>query len=355
MADRFLSLSQDDRRDALEAAPGRGLERAPYLLEKDVWVVWTLEALFAAPFADGLVFKGGTSLSKAYDVIDRFSEDVDLTYDIGKLTGDTRFGEPTQLTPDEAKSVSRRVRERLLPRFIRDTVAPYLAQRLATDSLPARIEQDGQDLLVVYETATGYPAYVRPRVKLEFGARATGQPATTRPVDCYLAKTFAELEFPTAAPSVMTAERTFWEKATAVHVFCVQGRFKGGAGFARHGYDLARLDLAGVADRAIADSALAMAVADHKAKFFVESDPTGQVIDYAAAVTGGLRLVPEGEARAVLEADYQAMVEAGYLDGAVESFDALMARCQSLQDKANVAASAPVPSDGVEGVLDPPT
>lgn len=93
MADRFLSLSQADRRDVLEPAPGRGLERAPYLLEKDVWVVWTLEALFAAPFADGLVFKGGTSLSKAYDVIDRFSEDVDLTYDIGKLTGDTRFGD----------------------------------------------------------------------------------------------------------------------------------------------------------------------------------------------------------------------------------------------------------------------
>lgn len=355
MADRFLSLSRDDRRDALEAAPGRGLERALYLLEKDVWVVWTLEALFAAPFAEGLVFKGGTSLSKAYDVIDRFSEDVDLTYDIGKLTGDTRFGEPTQLTAEEAKSVSRRVRERLLPRFVRDIVATYLAERLAADGLPARIEQDGQDLLVVYETATDYPDYVRPRVKLEFGARATGQPATTRPVECYLAKAFAELEFPAAAPSVMTAERTFWEKATAVHVFCVQGRFKGGAGFARHCYDLAQLDLASVADRAIADPDLAMAVANHKAKFFIESDPAGQVIDYAAAVTGGLRLVPEGEARAVLEADYQAMTEAGYLDGVVESFDALMARCQDLQDKANAAGKALAPGDGADGALDAPT
>lgn len=341
MADRFLSLSRDDRRDALEAAPGRGLKRAPYLLEKDVWVVWTLQALFAAPFADGLVFKGGTSLSKAYDIIDRFSEDVDLTYDIGKLTGDARFGEPTHLTPDEAKRVSRRVRERLLPRFVRDTVAPYLVERLAAEGLPGRIELDGHDLLVVYETATDYPDYVRPRVKLEFGARATGQPATTRPVDCYLAQAFAELEFPVAAPSVMTAERTFWEKATAIHVFCVQGRFKGGAGFARHCYDLARLDLAGVADAAIADTDLAMAVADHKAKFFIESDPAGQVIDYAAAVSGGLQLVPVGEAHAVLEADYQAMTEAGYLDGAIEPFAALMARCQSLQDKANAAEGAP--------------
>ena len=343
MADRFLNLSRDDRREVLEAAPGRGLERASYLLEKDVWVVWTLEALFAAPFADGLVFKGGTSLSKAYDIIDRFSEDVDLTYDIGKLTGDPRFGDPAQLTPEEAKSVSRRVRERLLPRFIRDTVAPYLAERLAADGLPAHVEQDGQDLLVVYETAADYPGYVRPRVKLEFGARATGQPASPRPVDCYLAKAFEELEFPAATPCVMTAERTFWEKATAVHVFCVHGRFKGGAGFARHCYDLARLDLAGVADVAIADPELAKAVADHKSKFFIEADPAGEVIDYGAAVAGGLRLVPEGEARAVLEADYQAMIEAGYLDGVAEPFDALMARCQSLQDKANAARSSATP------------
>ena len=82
--DSFLSLPREERRQALGAASDKS-GRPLHLLEKDVWVVWTLEALFAAPFADGLVFKGGTSLSKAYRIIERFSEDLDLTYDIRRL------------------------------------------------------------------------------------------------------------------------------------------------------------------------------------------------------------------------------------------------------------------------------
>ena len=81
MAEAFLSLSRSDQADALGVAADRS-GRPVHLLQKDVWVVWALETLFAAPFGPHLVFKGGTSLSKAYQAIARFSEDVDLTYDI---------------------------------------------------------------------------------------------------------------------------------------------------------------------------------------------------------------------------------------------------------------------------------
>jgi predicted nucleotidyltransferase component of viral defense system len=81
MPDAFFALAPADRRDALEVAAARS-GRAVHLLEKDAWVVWALNALFESEFADHLVFKGGTSLSKAYQAIGRFSEDVDLTYDI---------------------------------------------------------------------------------------------------------------------------------------------------------------------------------------------------------------------------------------------------------------------------------
>jgi hypothetical protein len=81
MAERYVDLSLHDQRDALEVA-AQLIRRPAYLLEKDVWVVWTLDILFRAGFRDALVFKGGTSLSKAFGIIDRFSEDVDLTYDI---------------------------------------------------------------------------------------------------------------------------------------------------------------------------------------------------------------------------------------------------------------------------------
>ena len=86
MAD-FFQLSTAERLDVLDAAANiSGL--LPHLLEKDIWVVWSLRHLFAGPFAENLVFKGGTSLSKAYGVIRRFSEDVDLTYDIRAIAGD---------------------------------------------------------------------------------------------------------------------------------------------------------------------------------------------------------------------------------------------------------------------------
>ena len=62
--------------------------KPPFLLEKDIWIVWVLDCLFRAPFGDDLVFKGGTSLSKAYRAIDRFSEDIDFTYDIRAIAKD---------------------------------------------------------------------------------------------------------------------------------------------------------------------------------------------------------------------------------------------------------------------------
>ncbi len=95
MADAFFALSPADRRDALEVAAARS-GRAVYLLDKDVSVVWALKALFESDFADHLVFKGGTSLSKAYQAIGRFSEDVDLTYDIRAIAPDL---DRTALTP----------------------------------------------------------------------------------------------------------------------------------------------------------------------------------------------------------------------------------------------------------------
>ena len=85
MADPFLHLPVEDRRDALGVAADRS-GRPAHLLEKDVWVVWALSTLYESALGEHLVFKGGTSLSKAYQVIRRFSEDVDLSYDIsGRL------------------------------------------------------------------------------------------------------------------------------------------------------------------------------------------------------------------------------------------------------------------------------
>ena len=171
---------------------------------------------------------------------------------------------------------------------------------------------------------------------LEFGARSTGEPASLRDVICDASGLIDGLIFPTARPRVMHAERTFWEKATAIHVFCHQERLRGDR-FARHWHDIARLDEVGLAEAAFADRDLANAVARHKSMFFAEKAADRTPIDYGAAVNGELQLVPVGDGAKALEEDYVRMVEDGLLFDDAEPFGALMARCQDIAVRANRA------------------
>ena len=331
----FFELSTDERQDALNAAAhASGLP--PHLLEKDIWVVWALRHLFSGPYAEHLVFKGGTSLSKAYGVIRRFSEDVDLTYDIRTIASDLVGNAHTPLptTKSQEKKWSKEIRTRLAS-WVNTEIVPRLQRDLEQSNLPATVRPDGDKVFIEYTPLATGTGYVAPAVMLEFGARSTGEPSEKCSIRCDAAAHLKNVEFPTATPQVMRAERTFWEKATAIHVFCAQGEFRGGDRFARHWHDITRLDGAGFADAAIADKALAGAVADHKSVFFAEKNTQGDAVDYHAAVTGGLRLVPEGGALAKLASDYQHMIDDGLLLDDAEPFDALLERCRIIQQKAN--------------------
>lgn len=331
----FFSLSDGDRLDALSVAANSS-GRPIHLLEKDIWVVWALQHLFTGPDAGHLVFKGGTSLSKAYGVIHRFSEDVDLTYDIraiaADLVGDADM--PLPATRSQEKKWSKEIRARLA-HWVDAEVVPRLSQVLGQQGLPANVRAEGDKVFIDYSALSGGTGYVAPAVMLEFGGRATGEPSESRGVVCDAAAHLGEVIFPSATPQVMRAERTFWEKATAIHVFCEQGQFRGGERFARHWHDIARLDTAGYADAAIADTTLAQAVANHKSIFFAEKDQHGALIDYQRAVSGGLKLVPHQDALAKLAADYKHMVEDGLLLGDAEPFDALLEACRAIELKAN--------------------
>lgn len=337
MVEAFLLLPAEDRLEALSVAADRS-GRPAHLLEKDAWVVWALATLYGSPLGENLVFKGGTSLSKAYGVIRRFSEDVDLTYDIRALAPDLvgDNGEALPKTRSEEKRWTSAVRERL-PQWVADAVQPVIAQALAGQSLSAVIRVDGEKLFIDYEATTAGSGYVSPSVMLEFGARSTGEPASPRDVICDAAGLVDGLVFPTARPRVMHAERTFWEKATAIHVFCLQERLRGDR-FARHWHDVVRLDEAGFAAAAFADRELANAVARHKAMFFGEKAADRSQIDYASAVNGGLQLVPAGDGAKALAEDYARMVDDGLLLDEAEPFETLMERCADITTRANSAA-----------------
>jgi hypothetical protein len=342
VAEYFFELTQDDQREALEQVRAE-TGRPTHLLEKDLWVVWTLRALFTSPQAADLTFKGGTSLSKAYKIIDRFSEDIDLTLDIRKLIPDlVSSGSGLPTSRSQADKWTKVVRKRL-PEWIATNVRPVIEAALAHDRLDAQIEIGGNErekLFLKYPALSRGTGYVPPVVTLEFGSRATGEPHQVMPVACDMDGHLPDVSFPTASPLVMSVARTFWEKATAAHVYCAQGRIRSER-YARHWYDLAAIARSQYFAGIIEDLAVAAAVIAHKSFFFIEKGVDGTVIDYGAAADGRLRIVPAGEARKALASDYAAMLADEVLLGDALPFDRLMQTCAEVEDKVNGSAVSP--------------
>jgi len=228
------------------------------------------------------------------------------------------------------------VRDRL-PNWIKNTVQPILESAIKREGVKATLSivgKENEKLILNYtpiKLGTGYAAST---IQLEFGGRATGEPHQHQMVACDMAPAIKEISFPTAQPLVMRAERTFWEKATAAHVYSLQGRLRGER-YSRHWYDLAAMVKSGHANTAITDWQLAKNVAEHKSMFFAEKDANKVWIDYEIAVSGGIQLVPEDGALQALKLDYAAMLEDGLLSFKQPSFDEIIEICSELQKKIN--------------------
>ena len=306
--DRYLSLAPRERLELLDAASRQsGLAQA--ILEKDYWVCKTLDVLFALPeLGSHLVFKGGTSLSKVYGLIDRFSEDVDISFHREFLG----FGE--ELDPEAAagKEQSRRIealqqacrdciRENLLPR-LREAIAALLG---GTEDWSLEIDPlDAQTLLFHFPQAGGPGlAYIVPSVRIELGARSDHWPSEEREIRSYLGEAFG----PTIGKATvrsLAAERTFWEKATLLHAEVHRPKDKlMPARYARHYHDMARLAESPVAARALADVALRERVVAHKAVYFRSGWAR-----YDLARPASFRLIPPDSRIAALKSDHQAMI-----------------------------------------------
>jgi len=336
MAEPWFELSRADQQEVLEVAAAES-GRPAHLLEKDIWVVWALSVIYGSPLASSLTFKGGTSLSKVYRIIDRFSEDIDLTYDIRSLVQDLlRDDNPIPESKSHEKKITSAVRERL-PAWIKSEVQPIFETVINQCSLEVQLAITGNNqdkLILTYPALKKGTGYVASAVQLEFGARATGEPHQVHNIESDVAPWIKEVAFPIAQPLVMAAERTFWEKATAAHVYCLQQKMRGER-YSRHWFDLVALANSDYYKTAIVDAELAAQVADHKAMFFSEKDMSGNKIDYHKAVSGALQLVPEKEAYQALLQDYVAMREDGLLHLDTLEFDALIEKCSKIEHEVN--------------------
>ncbi|MDD2870146.1 nucleotidyl transferase AbiEii/AbiGii toxin family protein [Neomegalonema sp.] len=343
-----VALLPAEERAALfgETAAARGVADA--IVEKDFWVCWTLKRLFHLPRTDApaLVFKGGTSLSKAFNVIRRFSEDIDISLDRAEL-GYRGERDPdqegisrkrsAQLIGDLMGDVERHIAEKLLP-ALHAAITEQLGS--PTDSAWS-LEIDPDDAQTVnffYPPTLDPPAsanmsYITPRVKLELGARGDPWPTEERVIRPYAAEEYPDFfEDPDCVVTVLSARRTFWEKATALHAEAHRpAESPTPQYFSRHYYDLAMLFASEEGKAAAADLELLAQVAKHKGVFFRSGWAS-----YETARPGSLRLTPSEARIRDLRADYKAMA-AMIFDAKPPSFDRILADLSALQDLINAS------------------
>lgn len=303
-----------DRADLFnEVGTARGL--ANPIIEKDFWVCWTLKRLFVGEAFPGLVFKGGTSLSKGYGIIERFSEDIDLSFDRAALgyggDKDPEQAGSAKKAADLIEQLVAGVRAHIAGPFL-TTLREAIAQQLGPEDGQWSLTIDPQDPQTVnfcYPsslTERDYAgiAYVNPVVRLELGARGDPWPAEKRVIQPYAAEERPELfEAPACDVDTLAVERTFWEKATILHAEHHRPPDKAtGERMSRHYYDLVMLARSGIAERALKRLDLLSVVARHKTLFFRSGWAR-----YDEATPGTLRLLPTDQRRADLAADYAKM------------------------------------------------
>ena len=335
MAEPFLSLGARERADILRTAAARS-RRSAIILEKDIWVCWVLDALFSMPDPHPMAFKGGTSLSKVYGVIDRFSEDVDVTLDYRAF--DDGFD---PFADGASRTATRRFSERLRDRVashVRDTVAPALddaARCLAPEGrYDIHVGEDGETVRFAYPSAADAPdSYVASEVLLEFGGRNVIDPNERHAIVPDIAALTDGLDYPAATVTVLSPARTLWEKATLIHVACHRRQLANKSDrLSRHWFDLACLAAHPVGRTALADRALLADVVRHKKVFFHAGNA-----NYDRCLDGRLRLVPDDDQLPALQSDYDAMRGARIVGDGAPEFDMLIERIRSLETEVNLA------------------
>jgi len=349
MNEAFLEIirADDETRRALFLGASHRLGMAIGNVEKDFWTSWTLDALFNGLPVGGprLLFKGGTALSKAYGLIERFSEDVDITVfrdDLGQRASvedlEALGTRKRQARLDAIKTACQAYLNgplltalgTLTRQIMPDTAAPSDEARVVPDAS----DPDRQTLLFWYPSVVGEPgSYVRPAVKIESGAKSALEPHRPMVIVPYVAADVPRLDLRVPNVTTVEPERTFWDKVVILHGlrrwFERRGVLRqGGQRVSRHYYDVSRLAASEVARRALDDRALARDCARHARLFFRSAD-----LDLDHAVPGTFALTPTGPMLDALRRDYAAM--AGMIFGEVPGFAAIIADIAEIEQRVN--------------------
>ena len=309
----FNRTAEDQAAIVLEVSARRGISAV--MVEKDFWVSWTLAVLFAHPeFSEQLVFKGGTSLSKVFGVIERFSEDIDLSVSpdfVGVKEEWVEEAESRNKRTERMKQLEsaciEKVRERFAPELERIAEESLGKPKNGTQWMEFQVDDDTHSPVVLFHypsnEATGFE-YLRRSVKMEFGSLTDQRPAGKHAIRPWVAEEFPELLADFDCELVaLELERSFWEKATILHAEYHRNAAKPIRDrFSRHYADTAAMATRAEISTALSNNELRQHVADWKSRFFPSSWAR-----YDLAKPGTFHLVPPESRRSELERDYLAM------------------------------------------------
>ncbi len=340
--DAFLRLPPE-RRALLFSEGAKRLGLSAAAVEKDFWVTWTLRELFSlSELGEHLTFKGGTSLSKGWKLIERFSEDIDIVVDRAHLG----FG-GDRISRSGINSLRRQARawvaEALLP-ALRSSAARRLGAAEA-EGLALAPETDDPELqtLVFDYPRLDIPGseYIRPVVRIECGARSETEPAETPAIGPLLYEVLPPLDGPRELRvRTIAARRTMLEKAMLLHEERQRpAERRRPSRLSRHYYDLWCLSRRGIGEEALADAGLFERVARHRELFWSQS-----WVDYSTLRRGFLQLLPAESEIPSWTDDYAAMGE--MIFGEPPAFDEILAEVARFQSRLN---SVRVPNSSEEG------
>jgi len=299
-------------------------------IEKDAWVTLMLRMLFTSEIKDVLVFKGGTSLSKAYQLIERFSEDIDLAIDRKHLG----FG--GELTKGQIRKLRRKSHDFVSIEMIEILKLQLDNYGIARNLYTINVEntkisdQDPEIIQVNYKSVFQEIAYLPQRVLIEIGARSLLEPSEEKTIQSIIKKNYPDTEFSETEFNVKTVipEKTFLEKLLLMHEEFQKSKEKiRYQRMSRHLYDIGQIMNTEYGKRAIENSELFNEIKAHRKKF----TPI-KVVDYDILTIENLKITPQNDFFELYKKDYKEMQES-MIYGKSLDFDKLIELVKQIEKK----------------------
>ncbi len=294
-------------------------------IEKDAWVTLVLRMIFGSEIEQHLVFKGGTSLSKAYKLIKRFSEDIDIAIDRQYLgfKGNLTKGEIRKLRRKSHDFVSTEMVDILISQLDKYGIDKRLYQVMVENKKIS--DQDPETIKINYQSVFEELPYLQNRVLIEIGARSLLEPNSKIKIKSIIDEQYPESVFTEKAFSVNTVipEKTFLEKLMLLHEEFNKPQEKiRHERMSRHLYDIGQIITTEFGQRAVKDTELFNSIIEHR-----KSLTPVKTVDYDNLSIERLEIIPPNELFYLYRKDYAEMQES-MIYGESLTFDKLIAKIE---------------------------